>query len=400
MVQNPLVSVIVLCYNNYHYLKETLRSVIAQDYPRIQLVISDDASDYFPVDDLIQYMNEARVPRIESVIINVNESNMGTVKHLEYIRKKCKGEYIVTIAGDDVFYDSRVITNFANEMKRLGNDAEIITAQIEMWDSKLQKKYEDFVSPDDVELIKNLSPEKLFERLALKCFIPPLCFCRKSVFDKIGELSSKYKIIEDWSMHLCASRLGIKIHWLDIVSMKHRDGGISHGNRANSNEVYYAYRSDIKYLYQYEILPYLDRFSPETADSILDVYQYRIKYYDREIENLRKKEQQLKSKNSTIINKKPAQPPVQPKVKKEKISWFRKHSRLLFNTVYKFTRKEFIFATFVITLMLFITSGIMSISDKKLLNTFYVFFMCLGLLAFFTSVVMITANIVIRIRYR
>lgn len=398
MVQRPLVSVIVLCYNNYKYLKETLWSVIGQDYPRLQIIISDDASDYFPVDELIEFMNAARTPRTESVIINVNEKNLGTVKHLEYIQEKCKGEYVVAIAGDDVFYDKKVITQFVNEMERLGEDAEVITAQTEMWDINLQSKLEDFVSPEDIELIKNSSPKELYEELVFRCFIPALSFCRRSFFKKIGNLSSSYKIIEDWSTHLRASRLGIKIHWLDIVSMKHREGGVSHGNKANSNKVFYAYRSDFKYIYEQEVLPYLDQFPPEMTGKILDFYDYRLKHYDREIAEMQRKEKEALKKefeeeNESVKSK-------QHHSKKKANRKVRHSNGFLFRIMYKFTRKNFVILAFAGALLLFITAGIMSLPNNYFSYTFYLLFMFLGCCALFLTFFMVIVNLIFRLKLR
>ncbi len=41
----PLVSVVVPCWNQAHYLGEAIESVLAQGYPRLDLVVVDDGSD-------------------------------------------------------------------------------------------------------------------------------------------------------------------------------------------------------------------------------------------------------------------------------------------------------------------------------------------------------------------
>jgi glycosyltransferase involved in cell wall biosynthesis len=41
---NPLVSVVITCYNSARYLAETLTSVVNQTYPRIEIIVVDDGS--------------------------------------------------------------------------------------------------------------------------------------------------------------------------------------------------------------------------------------------------------------------------------------------------------------------------------------------------------------------
>ena len=41
---DELISVIILTYNQEKYIQDTIRSVIDQDYPYLELVILDDCS--------------------------------------------------------------------------------------------------------------------------------------------------------------------------------------------------------------------------------------------------------------------------------------------------------------------------------------------------------------------
>jgi len=42
--QNPLVSIICLSYNHRDFIAEAINSVLAQDYPNIELIVIDDGS--------------------------------------------------------------------------------------------------------------------------------------------------------------------------------------------------------------------------------------------------------------------------------------------------------------------------------------------------------------------
>ena len=46
MIDNrPLVSIVVLTYNSSDYVLETLDSIKCQDYPNLELIVSDDGSN-------------------------------------------------------------------------------------------------------------------------------------------------------------------------------------------------------------------------------------------------------------------------------------------------------------------------------------------------------------------
>lgn len=42
--ENPLVSIVIPCYNHAQFVQESIQSVIDQDYKNIELIIIDDGS--------------------------------------------------------------------------------------------------------------------------------------------------------------------------------------------------------------------------------------------------------------------------------------------------------------------------------------------------------------------
>ena len=40
----PLVSILVVCYQQAEFLDETIQGALNQDYPNIEIIISDDSS--------------------------------------------------------------------------------------------------------------------------------------------------------------------------------------------------------------------------------------------------------------------------------------------------------------------------------------------------------------------
>ena len=97
MQDNPLVTIICLCYNQQEYVLQSLFSVINQDYPCIELIIVDDCS----TDNSKAVIEKFRLdfPKIQFI---ANETNFGSTASFNRALKKSKGEYIIDLAADDV----------------------------------------------------------------------------------------------------------------------------------------------------------------------------------------------------------------------------------------------------------------------------------------------------------
>ena len=67
--QYPLWSVLVFCYQNQNKLFGMLDSIFRQDYPRIQLIVSDDGSRDFDAEAVRSYIEENRGGNITDVIV-------------------------------------------------------------------------------------------------------------------------------------------------------------------------------------------------------------------------------------------------------------------------------------------------------------------------------------------
>jgi glycosyltransferase involved in cell wall biosynthesis len=96
----PLVSIIVPVFNGERYLRESLDSILAQTYPRTEVLVMDDASTDATPSIAASYGNRVayyRQPRNRGQFCNVNEG-------IAMVR----GEYIAVYHADDV-YDPRIV---------------------------------------------------------------------------------------------------------------------------------------------------------------------------------------------------------------------------------------------------------------------------------------------------
>lgn len=282
MKQKPLVSLIILSYKNYHYLYEALDSVIIQDYPNIEIVISNDGSDDFDKKAIEQYFKKNKIPNIKNIVINNNPTNLGTVKNINKAIKLSKGEYIIIFAADDTIDNNNVVTKLIDIFDTLPKKELIVTSQIGMYDIKLKKLIQLFISRENKEKIKKLKPKKLFVEMTTKCFLPGCGTCyKREIFKKYGYFDEKYVLIEDYSSALKLSRLGVKYNFVDFISFKHRDGGISHGNINGEVHKSKQYDLDILNILEKEVIPYTEKMNPRQKSKFIKHYKdlkFRFKF--------------------------------------------------------------------------------------------------------------------------
>jgi len=259
----PLLTVMIISYNNGNFLFETLESTLAQDYENMELIISDDCSEqFFDAEKIIDYINVRRTDRLKRVIINENERNLGTVRHLEFIRPMARGELELVIAADDVWHDSHVFSALVERMEELGPDAEWLVSQMEMCDENLDKTESLFVPDDVVQMIEKKQYEELLNKEVTGSFLPSSsCMYRRSFYNKIKNLSEYYCLIEDYTSHLRGLSTGIPIYYLNRISVRHRSGGISHGNLRNGNIGMEKFYRDLYRTFELEIAPIRDRLN-------------------------------------------------------------------------------------------------------------------------------------------
>ena len=105
---NPLVSVIIPAYNHELYVQETIRSIIAQTYQNLELLIIDDGSTDGTWQKIQEMEPECRRRFVR--ICFVEQKHSGACSAVNRIRAKAKGEYTYSIASDDVAHPTAIET--------------------------------------------------------------------------------------------------------------------------------------------------------------------------------------------------------------------------------------------------------------------------------------------------
>lgn len=96
----PLVSILVPCYNHEKYIEYCLESIVMLNYPRIEIIIIDDASDDGTF-KIINNWKERLEERAERVVIERNLINHGIGKNRNKLWEQAKGDYYKFVDSDD-----------------------------------------------------------------------------------------------------------------------------------------------------------------------------------------------------------------------------------------------------------------------------------------------------------
>jgi glycosyltransferase involved in cell wall biosynthesis len=257
-----IVSCIIPTYQQINYLYETLDSVFAQNYESIELIITDDATDNFPKDEVEKYINNNKHGNIIRYVILTHKHNVGTVKNMNSAIKECKGELIIPLASDDCFYDENVINRVVNLF---------ITKKFDVLSCSRMKYSVDLKEP--IRLIPHPAYSGLLDRYMNMANKQYTSMALGSTFEfasgsalyysaafikEYGGYDEKYVLWEDGPFLARTAREGIKIDSaFDIIAIKYRVGGISSNKKNTPNLIYRDYCNMIKW----EYLEYKENFT-------------------------------------------------------------------------------------------------------------------------------------------
>lgn len=247
----PLVTVFICTFNKFDYLSEALNSLFVQDYPHIELIISDDGSSNFDM-RLIDKLVSNPPNNIKALKIIHHKENLGTVKNLNNAIKQGSGEYFIGLAPDDLFYRKSSISEVINYFINTG--AMIVTTKRQLFDTTLKNKKGILPNPKDYRYLEK-KDSLLFERLCINNFISGAStYHSRELFEKYGYFDERYTLLEDQPKYLELARKDVKIDFYNEITKSYRLGGISTSKVKNP-----VLLEDARKTFEHEVLPYADK---------------------------------------------------------------------------------------------------------------------------------------------
>lgn len=177
----PLVSIITPSYNQAAFLEDTLRSVLAQDYPHIEYIVIDGAStDGSPA--IIQRY-------AEKLAYWVSEPDAGQAEAINKGLARAQGEIVAWLNSDDVY--------------RPGAIRQAVAALTEYPQAGMV--YADLESMDRAGRVFNTiryRPFSLLDLLSFGIIGQPTVFMRRAVLQQAGALDAGYRYLLDHQLWL------------------------------------------------------------------------------------------------------------------------------------------------------------------------------------------------------
>lgn len=104
-----LVTVGVPIYRRLEYLPSVLKMIAAQDYPAVELIVSDNGQNGTKVHEVVRTLYSRQPCRVRQNPVTVDIS-----EHFNQIINEASGEYYITLNDDD-----EISPNYASELVRL-----------------------------------------------------------------------------------------------------------------------------------------------------------------------------------------------------------------------------------------------------------------------------------------
>jgi glycosyltransferase involved in cell wall biosynthesis len=196
---NPLVSVLVACYNQSRYVKECLDSVCAQTYRNVELIIIDDRSQ----DDSVAVIQEWLCANNVPAKFVAHAENQGICKTFNDALFRSTGKYISLLAADDVYLTNK-IEHQVEMFERLPAEVGVVYGDAWQMDESGNRLEEKFVNAH--RRFETMPEGNIFHILLSRNFIPAAAaMIRRECFEALGPYDEAL-VYEDFDMWLRIAR--------------------------------------------------------------------------------------------------------------------------------------------------------------------------------------------------
>lgn len=209
---NPLISVIVPCYNQAQYLSEALQSVLEQSYTNWECIIVNDGSP----DNTHQVAKEWLVKDSRFKYIQKNNGGLSSARNAGI--ESAMGEFIQFLDCDDIIEIEKFSVQIKIFEKLQNVDVLISGYRYFLNKSKDLRIQGDNKFYPEVLIDKSDSSNEVLDLMLRKNpFVASAPLYRKNALNKIGKFDESLPSLEDWDFNLRAALNEIKYHHIGYI---------------------------------------------------------------------------------------------------------------------------------------------------------------------------------------
>jgi len=224
MKKNPLVSVVITCYNYEKYVGESIESVLNQDYENIELIIindgSTDGSDFV-----------IRSYKKDNQLTYISRANKGIVATRNQALSIFKGDYLLQLDADDT-----IPQNYVSDLVRTAledNAGLVYTDYLAFGAFQDASSFPEY----NYEMLKNGN------YIHISCLLSRGAITGRSFDENLSKMSH-----EDWDFFLGICSSGVRAVKCSTVKLNYRMHESSRNNQLSSFEDRIKYTEVYSYL--------------------------------------------------------------------------------------------------------------------------------------------------------
>lgn len=210
----PLVSVVIPVFNAAPYLRESIESVLSQDYPAMELILVDDGSTDGSAEIIQSYGERVRVLR---------QARKGPAAARNYGVRVARGIYIAFHDADDVWLPGKLSAQM--EFARANPEFKIVFGQFAFWRPDANARYADpkrlTQHPQQWEIKQELSGNIFADQLMESSIAMITPVVHRDVFDAISGFDESLLGGSDYDFWLRAT-YRFKAHKLPLCFAAYR----------------------------------------------------------------------------------------------------------------------------------------------------------------------------------
>ena len=227
------VSIITVCYNAAATLKQTIESVLAQDYPNIEYWVIDGGSK-----DGTKELLESFGSRVNFI----SESDKGIYDAFNKGLSRVSGEVVGVIGADDFYPSNDVISQVVQSFEQ--NQVDAVYGDLQ------------FIDPVSLKVVRQWKAGAYKRSSWLFGWMPPhpTFYVKRKVYEEFGHFKTHYTCAGDYEFMLrVLYKHSISVAYLPKLLMTMRTGGTS---TASWRHRWVANREDRKAWRENDLRPY------------------------------------------------------------------------------------------------------------------------------------------------